>query len=787
VTDTALVYSSSGNAVSHFDPVVKVSNTRGAAADYAPSDYRLYYRDGLDIFVLKWTGAKRPALGATFYVSMTSGEGTALATSHYAVSGTSVTLALAPAANEAVFASLIGQDYEQTGNLMGGVSSVTPDGPGYQMRTFNPGLAFGFDLLYDYSGLTAELKAEFVGVLNGQIDWYKAYGYEKEGDLGNYFIRGLLTGAMFTAYGTEGANARSAELKTLADGYIRRPFTKLDLKLPGGYGPQGQYANGVATDILQVFTLYRGLTGQDLLSQLAWTSAIIPATIHATKPDRKTFYDGGDWDDLPAVPLADLVNSFLTYLPDHPMAPYGRQLLTDMGQTPPSGAKTDYKTSFPTAYFAKVSGPIYARSEWSTAAVWVSLSAGEIFMDHQHLDQGHVTIQRGADYLLCDGGGYGDLSTTFHNTLLFDDKGAGDLITYPPGQGYWGRDRTGIRGFEQTESYVYGLADFGWAYAQGSEGARSAVTTAQRSMVYIRPDVTVIHDRTRTANANVKKYVNWNFGAAPEATGGVYAVTKGASKLFMKPLLPASATPVITPITETGQPIAKSNYRVMATGRQDDDFLHVFQATASSSAAMNPVVLLNGPAVEGAEVDMGDTTWVTVFSKTDSVLTGAVSYPFAAIGKQKHVVTDLARGMQYKVSAVFGGQSAKDSEVLYASPAGVISFTFAATDTGHVVLVPTGVISVKAGFSATARTIRVEAFVKNGIIAVRFGIDREGPVAVRVMDLSGRQLAGMGIPDLQKGNHTVQFGMKGKLRPGMYVVWVERGGRRDAAAVVAER
>jgi hypothetical protein len=143
--------------------------------------------------------------------------------------------------------------------------------------------------------------------------------------------------------------------------------------------------------------------------------------------------------------------------------------------------------------------------------------------------------------------------------------------------------------------------------------------------------------------------------------------------------------------------------------------------------------------------------------------------------------------MQYKVSAVFGGQSAKDSEVLYASPAGVISFTFAATDTGHVVLVPTGVISVKAGFSATARTIRVEAFVKNGIIAVRFGIDREGPVAVRVMDLSGRQLAGMGIPDLQKGNHTVQFGMKGKLRPGMYVVWVERGGRRDAAAVVAER
>lgn len=294
---------------------------------------------------------------------------------------------------------------------------MTPDGPGYQMRTFCPGLAFGFDLMFDNAGFTNTLKAEFDTVLNQELDWYTGYGYENDGDLGNYFIRGYLTGAMFTGYGTDGANSRSAEFKLLADTCIGRTFGKLDSKLPGGYGPQGQYANGTANDVLQIFTIYQSLTGKDLLSRLEWTTSIIPATIHGTKSDRKTFYDGGDWSDLPATPLTGLVTAFLTYLPNHAMAPYARQFLTDIGSVDSfPGATKDYKTDFPPSYLAKISGPMYARSDWSMSAVWVSLAAGEIVMDHQHYDQGHITIQRGADYLLVDGGGYGDYTTGFHNT-----------------------------------------------------------------------------------------------------------------------------------------------------------------------------------------------------------------------------------------------------------------------------------------------------------------------------------------------------------------------------------
>jgi len=56
--------------------------------------------------------------------------------------------------------------------LLGGYSSVTPDGPGYQMRTFCPGLAYGFDLMFDFADFTTALKAEFDTVLNQEVDWY---------------------------------------------------------------------------------------------------------------------------------------------------------------------------------------------------------------------------------------------------------------------------------------------------------------------------------------------------------------------------------------------------------------------------------------------------------------------------------------------------------------------------------------------------------------------------------------------------------------------------------------
>src|SRR5262249_29952974 len=144
-----------------------------------------------------------------------------------------------------------------------------------------------------------------------------------------------------------------------------------------------------------------------------------------------------------------------------------------------------------------------------------------------------VTLQRGADYLLINSGGYGILDTLpSHNTLGFDDTGAGNHIVYPPGQGYWGPDAK-ISRYEDKDTFVYAEADIADAYVN-NDGVTNSVKSALRTLVYIRPNIVFLHDETQVANAAVKKIFNVNFNSATlPHTGDVYRSSHGGSKLFM--------------------------------------------------------------------------------------------------------------------------------------------------------------------------------------------------------------------------------------------------------------
>jgi len=702
---TSFTYSSAGqpDVTQEFSsgalyPVLRISNSMaGATSNAAPeyikeTDWHVSLRDQVNgdsqFNVLHWLGSHHPA--GTFYLSTIANEDdTAVSAGSFTVSGTTLTFTTAPAANTALFVQYVGSDYTQTSNFYGAVESVKPDGPGYNMRAMSAGLAYGYDVVRHSPDLTTALREEFYGVLNGQLDWYTAAGYEGpnlyENPIGNYYIEGYLTSGVFIAYATDSDNPRAesgGDLKPLASQLMHQTFDKMQADLPGGYGPQGTYSEGTNQDMLQLYDLWKRLTSsegatEDLAPQLEWTANLTRAIVHGTKPDRVTFYDGGDWNDLPATPLIGSMQAFVRYLPSNAMAPYARQFLADVGD-PVTGATSDYKsgaTAFPLSYLAKVTGPVYARSDWSTSAVWLSLADGPVIEDHQHMDQGHFTLQRGADYLVINSGAYGLLSTLpYHNTLGFDDRGAGDHIVYPPGQGSWG-PAAKITRYEDQNTFVYAEADIAPAYVNNDEVTNS-VKSALRTLVYIRPNIVFLHDETQVANAAVKKIFNVNFNAASlPRSGDIVRASHGLSNVFMRGLVPANPTPTITKLNYNNGTNNVSNYQVTTTGATSGTFLHLFELTDNSQIAMstsNYIVSSDGRE-QGAEINLGTRRWIVMASTGPATVqhTSALVYNVPQACPCTHVVTNVSPSTSYQV-AITGGSG---GTVAAASDAnGVLTF-----------------------------------------------------------------------------------------------------------------
>lgn len=681
---TPLVYEAAGFAkLEPYGRVLKISNTSDGPADYAPGDCTFPYRDPVGGQGLRWHGDHHPAVGATYYVTWTTGGSTRSAPADsFAVSGTQLIFKVAPQATQAVMVRYIGADYEQTVNNLGGLAAVQPDGPGYPMRTYNVGLAYGYDLLYNYPGFTPQLKQEFAAILDAQCEWYSRYGYEHErtsgNSMGNYYVEGWLAGAMYTALAIAKESPEKAQhWKDVAHALLLTSANAGNELLPGGYGPQGQYTNGTIDHILRSMCVWRDNGGEDLVSSSKWISNVIPAVIHGTKPDRVTFYDGGDWSNLPARPLYSAINSIIRYIPNHPNNAFGRQLLLDAGQPVPAGDVKDYKATYEPHYFCDVSGPVYMRSDWTTNAVWASLAAGDLAMDHQHRDAGHMTINRGGDYLLKDAGGYGEFVSQFHNVLLFDDRGCGNISVYPPNQGVWGGNRVKITMYLARPDSVYAQADATWAYVN-NDGKRNSVKSALRSILYIRPDIMIVHDQMSVANPNVIKIANWNFGGAVTREGDVFGCTVGRSRLFMKSLVPANPQPSIARYGENGA----FQYQASLKGNTDDTFLHVFQVTGAAAEkmlALDYVSSADGKS-EGAQIP-GTTNWVAMFAKSGIV--ESLDYQTTLTGPQQHLIADLKPGSSHHVT-VTAGTTLLDT-TLTANPQGVITLTFTNTAPAHVV------------------------------------------------------------------------------------------------------
>ncbi|HEY3493219.1 MAG TPA: heparinase II/III family protein, partial [Polyangiaceae bacterium] len=450
------------------------------------------------------------------------------------------------------------EDRNRIGDGRGGATVVRHDS-GYGIRTFGAYSALGYDWLRGAPGFDQALQKRVITRLGEWLGWYRESGYLRDRPIANYYW-GYLTALSFAGLATAGDTAEGDAWLALAQKELtERALPALRDELAGGGWPEGwQYGEYTTAEVALVLEGFRTGAGIELARHVPWLAENITHHVHALLPDQTSVYDGGTWGERPARPSAlglaatavaldgigDSRAAEARWLMAHALPPLQREqafvgLLAERPGAPERSPRNPEKTSL----HLLGQGLTFARSDWSPGATWISFQAGaRIAEDHQHNDQGHFELARGADLLLIDAGNSEGSATINHNTLLIDDGGR--ILTYPPNQGVWGGKRVKTTRSGDDGSVLAAVGDFAEAYAPvcARDGcSKRAVKKAVRSLVYVRPSLLVIDDRVTVENADTA--VTWaaHLTQNPKLEGDLASAVIGRSRVDVRTLEPRDA------------------------------------------------------------------------------------------------------------------------------------------------------------------------------------------------------------------------------------------------------
>ncbi|HEX8793407.1 MAG TPA: hypothetical protein VF765_20835 [Polyangiaceae bacterium] len=601
-------------------------------------------------------------------------------------------------------------DGEKVGDHAGGDDVVRHD-DGYPIRTRGCFGAIAYDWLHDAPGMTDELRKHVVDRMVAWTRWFGTDGYNHDQPISNYYV-GYFGAVAFAGIASQGDDPRATDLlrraQRMFDAEIVPAYTR---KLAGGDFPEGWQYGDMVGAVLAIFADAEGNRGgRSALEELPWLRQSVALRAHTLLPDGKHMLDSGDWSDKPAVAPAHALLALTAVLPASDAAEHQASALAKLAADPqedwnwlvaladdPSRIVQDPRTG-ETAYLARGTGTMTARTDWSPRAVWVSMSSGPALADHQHLDAGHFEIVRGGDALVVDGGGYGSFSSLSHNVIAVDD--GKEVDPYSPSQGTWGTS-TSIARWEDERGWSYGLADYASAYdpeGYPSETTRRSVRRAERELVFSRAPIAgapesarvVVYDRITVNRPTYRVTFLLHGGALPHVDGpGLLRVDVGSSVAFAQTLAPSDAVPALVreptnlgdgAFYDNDPPDGVTSVRAEVrspVGNAERRFLH---AIVVGPSKMRPPVLerIEGQEVAGAVI--GDEAYVFVRSAPQ---TRAASLDYRApTSATRHLVASLAPNARYAVEVERDGDachvSLEPGEGKTASRAGVLEVDLAA-------------------------------------------------------------------------------------------------------------
>jgi hypothetical protein len=558
-------------------------------------------------------------------------------------------------------------DKQRVGDGEGG-EAIVRGNSGYPIRSFGLYAALAFDWLHDAPGME-ELRPLILQRLAAWLEWYDKGGYLNDSPYSNYFW-GYFASLAMAGLATQGEAPQAEEWLERTHALLdRKVVPGFQARLKGGEWAEGwQYGQLVAMEVALLVDGFRTATGADYARSFSWLGEIVDAALYRTHPDNSSWYGNGTQHKRPPPPDGMALASALLVLEqsDKPAAERARFILRELFPPlgneriwfalvadDPAGAAVDPRDPKRLSYHLAGPGQTFLRSGWGTDAVWVSFQAGaRVAIDHQHNDQGHFEIWRGADALAGDFGTQEAYATINHNSILIDDGKA--VLNYPPNQGVWARSSKTVGWNDRGDvAVVVGdLAD-AWAPKCVERGcSERSVKRAMRTLVYLRPDAVVIDDDIELASDGYGATWAVHVKAAPEIKGARASALVGGSRLDVVALAGGVPRAVAEPTTQDDH-IYRANRPDGAVWRIEIESakgkptrrIRTWLRAADKAAAPAVATSVQGQGIEGAVGPVGPARVAVLFSGAAG---GTIALP-AGVGGA--LVTGLEAKAAYTASA----------------------------------------------------------------------------------------------------------------------------------------
>ncbi len=488
-------------------------------------------------------------------------------------------------------ASVLGLAYKITGNASykykllelvsimvdAGNASIIVDS-GYPTRSVAAAMALLYDWLY--ADLDSITKANMIATING---WYTMFFNHIDGlyiplNGNNNYLGGHILGLGLCGIATYGDNAAAPAINSLVQGWWDGPVVSMFTNEGAGGAILESYNYGPNhfVRLLNYAYAVKTATGKNIYS--TYTNNLITNYFYNLKPNRWQSTDEGDmpgsFTGIMGLNLPLLLSAIDTtsqgdkaaFFYSNILPPYGGDSsAAAIQQAGPfdrtlfknSRSKLDYRTTDKTYYRSVGDEHLYIRSDWTDNAVWSSFKGGAAkSTDHQSRAAGHLSIQRGNDYLLVNvgqwkgsDGVFGNpktFSLTNNNMNAFVTDGATGIwgINYAGGQGSWGLPGS-VLNYESGTGYSYMRANLTSAYDlnTGTNLPGRDLTYWHRNYVYLGSGTFILFDRVRMRNSTLLKEFRFHLHKLSTNTnsGGLVKSVLGTSSLHIKSIYPSTA------------------------------------------------------------------------------------------------------------------------------------------------------------------------------------------------------------------------------------------------------